>query len=401
MVKSSRVDNIIILIISIVLISIFFIFNKDSILKFFQDSNNKSSYYFKTAKFDIDKEIKQYKKKYNVINVNQVNNGLTCLLMTDDSNKLSSVIIDNNNGDIIDPKDMFKKDTIEEVNAKIYELLSLKYASFIVDGIKNFPGDTIYEFKNNELIIYYKNYVFSPAYNKDIVLHVNYNEIKDYLDFKHRLDEEYENEDGFKYDPKKTTVAISFDDGPNSYRTKKILKALEDNKMCATFFMVGNKMNNQKDTINSVLLTHSEIGSHSYSHINMKRVKLDKVIDEFNWTNNIYKGITGMDLTLARPPYGAYTDDIIKDFNYSFILWNVDTNDWRYKDVDYLVDHILTHIEDGNIILMHDSYDTSVEAVLRVLPILYSKDIQVVSVSKLAELKGITLEKGKAYNYIK
>ena len=398
--SNNKIDNLIIVVISLVLIVCFLTLNNFN-SSYPTEEHKSVTTYLKSNKFDIDNEIKKYEKEYEVVSVNKINNTLTNIVFYNQSGNLDSIVLENESGNILTLDDLIKKDSKDLFFEKVNELLQLKYASFIVDGINTFPGTIVYEFKNNELIIYYKNFVFNPAYNKDVFLHVNYNEIDEFLTFKHRLDDEYENEDGFKYDPNKTTVAISFDDGPNGAKTQRVLKVLENNKMCATFFMVGNKMYNQRDTLNQVLLTHSEIGSHSYSHINMKRVKFNKVVEELNKTNDIFKDITGQEFTLVRPPYGAYTDDIIKNFNQSFILWNVDTNDWRYKDVDYLVDHILTHIEDGNIILMHDTYETSVQTVEKVLPILYAKDIQVVSVSKLAELRNVNLESGKAYHYFK
>ena len=395
--KKEWINNLIILIISVILVCLFFILNKNNFTDLIGDGKN--STIIKNS-FNIDAEIKNYRDNYDVLNINKINDSLTSILFKD-NNVLKSVTINNYDGKVINPLDMFKQNELSEAQSKINELLLLKYPRFIVEGINNFPGDIIYEFKNNELVIYYNNFVFNPTYNKEILLHVNYNEIDDYLNFNHQLDDEYENEDGYKLDPNKITVAISFDDGPSWDKTEKILKALEDNKMSATFFMAGYKMVNQRDMVKKVLASHSEAGSHTYNHINMKKVKADRVDDELSRTNSLYKEISGFDFKLVRPPYGAYTDDIIKKYNYSFILWNVDTNDWRYKDVDYLVNHIINNIEDGNIILMHDSYDTSVETVEKVLPYLYSKDIQVVSVSKLAELKGITLEPGKAYNYLK
>ena len=396
--KNSKVDNLVIWIISILLILLFFGFNKDNLGSLLKKSDNNIVI---SKNFDINQEIDNYRKYYSVLSVNKINNNLTNILYIDSEDKMSSVIIDNKTGDHKDYLDMFKDNSLNLLNDKIHELLSLKYARFVVEGIENFPGDEIYEFKNNELIVYYKNYIFNPNYTEDVLLHVNYNEIDDYLNFKHRLDREYENENGFNLDPSKPTVAISFDDGPNGDKTTRILKTLEDNKMSATFFMVGYKMIKQSDIMRQVLGTHSEIGSHTYNHINMKRVSIDKVTEELRRNNEIYKEITGLDFKLVRPPYGAYTEDIIKNYQNSFVLWNVDTNDWRYKDVNYLIDHILTHADDGSIILMHDSYETSVETVEKVLPVLYSRGIQVVSVSRLAELKNISLEPGKAYNYLK
>ena len=75
----------------------------------------------------------------------------------------------------------------------------------------------------------------------------------------------------------------------------------------------------------------------------------------------------------------------------------MDTNDWRYRNKDYLVSYVLNHIKDGDIILFHDSYNSTVEAIEELLPILYSKGYQVMSVSELANLKGITLENNKIY----
>ena len=391
--KSSIIEKVLIVFISLALVLGFYFLNQPNFKKLYL--NDKEITIIPSKKKTMDEVIKDYEKNYSKVDTSIINNKLTSILVTDDQGNIQSFVYNSDNATIVDIKDLFKKDTYDLFINKVFDLLSLKYATFVVDGIKDFPGDIIYYFKNNEVVVYFKNYVFSPSYNEDITLHVNYNEIDEYLNFKHVLDKEYKNENGFDYDPNKPTIAISFDDGPNNQNTMQILKVLEDYKMCATFFMVGNKI------LKSVLATHSEIGSHTYSHINMKRVSKDKVKSELDLTSRIYKDITGLDIKLVRPPYGAYTDDIIKNYNYSFILWNADTDDWKYKDTQRIVDYVLNNANDGNIILMHDSYATSVEAVKIVIPQLYARGIQVVSVSKLAELKNFNLENGKAYRYIK
>ena len=85
----------------------------------------------------------------------------------------------------------------------------------------------------------------------------------------------------------------------------------------------------------------------------------------------------------------------------TFITWNVDTEDWLHRDKDYIVNHILEHVSDGDIVLMHDVYETTIDAVEEVLPKLYAAGYQVVSVSELAELKGRTLEKHSLYRSLK
>lgn len=395
--KINVLDFLLILFILITVVFGFLMLNKDNFKRIY--TKNDASV---AENIDLDELILEYKKNYNIIGINYINDKLTCLLSADDNGRaFNSFIIDNKSGNVIIPESLFNIKYKKELEKKIFDLVDKKYAKFIVDKIKSGSGNTIYEFKSNELVLYFKDFVNEEDYNKEIFLHVNYNEIDEYLNFEHKLDTVYKNEDGYEYSKDKVTVAFSFDDGPNSTNTYNLLELLDNYKMTATFFMVGNKMYNQSDVVRAVDNSLNEVGSHSYSHINMKKTDRNAITNELETTNNIFKDITGHEIKLMRPPYGAYTNDIIKDYPYSFILWNVDTNDWRYKDVDYIVNHILTHIEDGNIILMHDSYETTVEAVRRVLPKLYKDDIQVVSVSTLAELKGITLENGKPYLYLK
>ena len=390
-------EYILIAIVPIAIVACFFLFNYDNVKELKKESDQKAAF----TDDDLSDLIEEYKDNYNVINITSPSEKVTSLLGIKEDSTYESFIIDNTTGKELVPLALIKDDMLDEFEKKEIELLNMKYASFIVKGILGTKGNKVYEYKENELVIYYQGYKYDPEYDKEISLHINYNEIKDYLTFEPTLDTYYENEDGYNYDPNKVTVAFSFDDGPNNKNTQELLKLLEENKMTATFFMVGNKMANQSNIVKQVFDSPNEIGSHTYSHINMKKVPLSTIESELDNTNAAYKKITGEDLKLVRPPYGAFTKDKISKFKNYFILWNADTNDWRYKDVDYLVEYILDNVIDGNIILMHDSYETSVEAVRKVLPTLYAKDIQVVSVSTLAKLKGKTMVDGEAYYYFK
>lgn len=165
--------------------------------------------------------------------------------------------------------------------------------------------------------------------------------------------------------------------------------------------MVGNKMEAGKETILNVLNNGNEIGSHSYDHKNMKRAKLEDIISGEAKTNDIYKGITGKDLNLLRPPYGNITKEIKEALNMTFINWNLDTEDWLHRNKKHIVDYVMENASDGDIILMHDSYDTTVDAVEELLPLLYANGFQVVSISELANLKGINLETHTLYHNLK
>ena len=316
------------------------------------------------------------------------------------ADELTSYIIDSKTGEEKEFYNYIKDDKKEEFNKKINELLYLKYPNFIADVLKNSSKRT-YEIKDNEMIIYFSSEGIVLKVEDDLFLKVNYNEIKDYLDFKVTLDSDYELENGYNFDKNKKTIAFSFDDGPNGSRTNKIVSLLKENKAHATFFMVGNKMEAVKETILNVLNNGNEIGSHSYDHKNMKRAKLEDIISGEAKTNDIYKGITGKDLNLLRPPYGNITKEIKDSLNMTFVNWNLDTEDWLHRNKKHIVDYVMENVSDGDIILMHDSYDSTVDAVLELLPLLYANGFQVVSISELANLKGINLEPHTLYHNLK
>ncbi len=151
---------------------------------------------------------------------------------------------------------------------------------------------------------------------------------------------------------------------------------------------------------NCVLQTYksgNEIGSHTYEHMNIKTNSIEKVADSLNKTDQIYNTITGDHIKLLRPPYGAYDKENLETINNALIIWNLDTEDWRYRNVDHIVNYIKENAHDGAIILMHELYESSYESLKIILPWLYAEGYQVVSVTELANIKGRTLEPGNAY----
>ena len=102
--------------------------------------------------------------------------------------------------------ELIKKEYIDDFWNKVYDLLALKYPEFIVNGIKSGDGINAYEIKENEIVIYFMNYTIEPIINELISIKVNYNEIKDYIDFTCVLDNMYTNEDGFNYSKSRATI---------------------------------------------------------------------------------------------------------------------------------------------------------------------------------------------------
>ena len=288
--------------------------------------------------------------------------------------------------------DLINGDFIEDYNNKIRELIYFKYPKFIGDILSKLDGKNSYIFKDNELIIYFNDYNIDT--DLILFLKVNYNEIYKYLNFTVNLSSEYKNESGYDYDSNKKSIAFTFDDSPNIGKTNRLISILKDNYATSTFFMVGEKMELNKELVSLVNSSPNEIGSHTYSHKNLNKLDTEEIKEDYLKVNSIYKDITNKELKLFRPPYGINKDTY---GNMSVILWSLDTLDWKIRNSDYIVNTVLNNISDGDIVLFHDSYNTTIDAVEKLLPILYNKGYQIVSVSTLAKLKNISLNSNQVY----
>ena len=221
------------------------------------------------------------------------------------------------------------------------------------------------------------------------------------MDFTYQLDAEYQNENGYNYSVDKKVVAITFDDGPSSKYNAKFLDALARNKAHATFFMVGTMMQSCQKCVLDTYNSGNEIGSHTWNHINIKNNSIDTVNASLKQVDDLFYKITNDHIKYIRPPYGSYSKTNLQNINIPLILWNMDTEDWRYKDVDRIVNYVMENVSDGSIILMHELYETSLQALEIILPKLYAAGYQVVSVGELANLQGRTIDAHKAYSAIK
>lgn len=336
--------------------------------------------------------LKEDNIEYVLVEKNIINKSFISYLYKDNNNYYLSKIYDYNTGKELELEEFIKEDKILKYNEKINELIFLKYPKFIANKLIKDEIKKSYIFRDNELVIYFNDYNIVPKVNEILYLKVNYNEIKNYLNFSFIIDTDYENESGYKYTNAKKSIAITFDDSPNKGKTNKILEHLKDNHFHATFFVVGEKCLNNEDILLSIKSNGNEIGSHSYSHQNIKNLSDSELINDFNKVNNIYKRLFNESIKYLRPPYGSYRKEQINILNVPFILWSLDTLDWKYRNSSHLINYVLDNVSDGDIILFHDSYNSTVDAIEELLPLLYSKGYQVMSVSELAKLKGIEID---------
>lgn len=193
------------------------------------------------------------------------------------------------------------------------------------------------------------------------------------------------------------TVALTFDDGPRRSTTTALLDGLEERGVKATFFVIGEQLPGCEDILRRMDEAGHQIGIHTYDHVALTGLNAADFADQVDRTRAVLKEALGHNDFLLRPPYGMVDAGVKKRAGCPIILWSVDPTDWDDKDAERIVDHVTGKARDGDIILLHDIYPTSVEAALRIVDALHQKGFLFVTVDELAAQHGLTLEAGEVY----
>lgn len=197
-------------------------------------------------------------------------------------------------------------------------------------------------------------------------------------------------------DPDKPMVALTFDDGPGK-RTGELLNALKKHDAHATFFVLGTNIERYPKLIKKMQKIGCEVGNHSYDHEDLSKLKKSGIRKQVNSTNQMIRDITGQDVLLMRPPYGAISTTMKKQLKQPMILWNIDTLDWKTRNSKKTIKAVMKDVKDGDIILLHDIHSETIDAAIKLIPKLQEKGFQLVTVSEMAAAKGISLEAGERY----
>lgn len=296
--------------------------------------------------------------------------------------KNKNILLNLKNKEISYISSVYDKEYLEN---EINEIVYYKYQTDVYEKIKesNINNNT-YIIDENKIEVYFNNINFE---NLDYIPYIII-----------PLTEDAFNEDEVP-DENKKYIAFTFDDGPSKY-TKELLKTLELNDSTATFFMLGNRMKYNEEIVKEVYKSSSEVASHTYSHKNLNKLSKDDILKEINSTSIIFNKITNDNIKYIRPPYGNY-NDTVKSTNFPIILWNIDPKDWLVKDSTKVYNSVLKHACDGCIVLMHDLYPTTIEAVKMLIPKLNSLGYEVVSISDLVKYKNYNLKNGEIIRKIK
>lgn len=189
-------------------------------------------------------------------------------------------------------------------------------------------------------------------------------------------------------DRSRPVIALTFDDGPKKGTTEKILDILEKYDARATFFVVGRMAEKNPKILKRAYDMGCQIGNHSYSHPILTKLKLEEAKAEINKTSNIVFEATGSYTYIGRPPYGALNHEIKQASRFEWFNWSIDTFDWKTRNADDIYNNIINNAQDGDVILMHDLYNSTVDAVGRAVTKLAEKGFQFVTMQELIDLKG-------------
>ena len=183
----------------------------------------------------------------------------------------------------------------------------------------------------------------------------------------------------------KPMIALTFDDGPNAQFTPKLLEGLKQRNVHATFFLIGENIeqNSNRNLVKQMYEEGHLIGNHTYRHLEITKLSDEEAYEEIKSTNDLIESIIGKAPEYMRPPFGSWQRNLEKKLMIIPVLWTVDPLDWTTENVDEIVNKVVTETKENDIILLHDCYNSSVIAALRIVDLLQAEGYQFVTVDKL------------------
>lgn len=178
-------------------------------------------------------------------------------------------------------------------------------------------------------------------------------------------------------------VALTFDDGPHEVYTAKLLDGLKARGVPATFFLMGENITGNEALVQRMKEEGHLIGNHSYRHIQLTKAGEDAVCQAVEQTEEMIADITGSRPEYLRPPYGDWNENLECRMNLTTVFWTVDSMDWKLKNTARVVQRVEKDVKEGDIILMHDIFPTSVDAALQLVDNLQAKGYTFVTVDEL------------------
>ncbi len=193
-------------------------------------------------------------------------------------------------------------------------------------------------------------------------------------------------------------IALTFDDGPSGRITQRLLEGLEQRGVQATFLLCGYRLRDYPETAQAIFDAGHEIGIHGYSHKDMSKMTVSQVLEEIENTAALLP--EGCSPVFLRPPGGAYGESVrqaAKSLELAVLNWSVDPRDWEDPGAQAVQAAVMDAVKDGDVILLHDMYDGTVDAALAIIDQLQAQGFRFVTASQLAAIRGTVPQPGAVY----
>ena len=287
---------------------------------------------------------------------------------------------------------LFTLDQLFSDSSKAKEILLKELTSFLKDKkleqekidqlVKSFSDQDLsawnFDYKDSQIILYPSQEVENID---EIALPVS--SFFDVVQSSYLLDKDAELYKAYYEKKNQKVVALTFDDGPNPATTNQALDTLSKYGIKATFFVLGKNVSGNEDILKRMKADGHVIGNHSWSHPVLSKLSLDEAKKQITDTEDALTKVLGSSSKLMRPPYGAITDDIRNSLDLSFIMWDVDSLDWKSKNEASILTEIQRQVRNGSIILMHDIHAETVNALPKIIDYLKEQGYHFVTVPEM------------------
>lgn len=189
-------------------------------------------------------------------------------------------------------------------------------------------------------------------------------------------------------------ISLTFDIASGSSNIETILDVLDKYNVKASFFLVGNWVDENEKIVKEISERGHDIGNHSNSHANMKEISESDLKNELNTTSSKIESITGEKTTMYRPPFGEFDNKSLKvceDLGYTVVNWDIDSFDWKEIGPNFVTEKVLKGVKPGSIVLFHGDIKNSEQYLEKTISKLKEK-YEIVPLSKLMYNEGYEVD---------
>ncbi|WP_064612051.1 polysaccharide deacetylase family protein [Streptobacillus moniliformis] len=283
-------------------------------------------------------------------------------------------------------KEVQKKEEQQEKIIKTDDILRYHYKKIAksIDPNIDFENVNVRKFRVTDTDIYFGD-------NEELVL--NLEKFKAIFKSNVGLPSLYQGEELIpkkrEVDMSKKHIVFTFDDGPSNKYHELIREVFNEYDQTASFFLLGEVIKRNSNMVIKTYLDGHEIMGHSYTHPDLTKLSPEKIWKEYQGCNDEIFKVIGLDVKNIRPPYGAVNQKVknVVGGKNNIVLWNVDSEDWKSRNVETIISRVLPVVKDGDVVLFHDLYLESYEAIKYMVPILIEEGYQFISYEDMIKIK--------------